>query len=203
MKDGKQDQEPQPHFAKVWHVAWELGLLQMLSHGNLLACLCMFKHSDFKTGECSPTARLILRETEVWRKGRELREGGYTTVARWQEKIVALGLFKRAGFKIVGETQSGPDRKGKRKHVRVRARLYFRASELEIVRHVEEACRAGLLPVRVAAKLARWKHDRELQLEARGAASVKPEDLVTASEPGEPETGIDWKALVRWAESRR
>ena len=188
MQVKKPQEELQPHFSKTWHVAWELGLLQALSHKDLLVYECMVKHTDFTTGECSPTAGVVLRETGILRKGENPRKA-YTQVARSQTKIALLGLFRRAGaLKPVGRTQ---------------ARRYYQQGEREIVRHVEEACDKGLLPARFAFKLQAWKHRRELRREAKGLVCVSAKDLVAGEVAGEQNSGIDWVGLTEWVYSQK
>lgn len=195
MKDQEEPREAQ-HFGKVFHVAWELGLLQELSHKDLLVFLCQVKHTDFETGECSPTAGVILRETGILRKGKNPRQGGYTQVLRCQLRNVALGLYRRGGLKALRETNSRPDRTGKRKKVPVMVRRYYQMDEGGIVRHVEEMCAKGLLPARIAARLAAWKHRRELRREAKGMVSVSPTEVVSGVCPGERASDIPWDALI-------
>lgn len=157
---------------------------------------CMVKHTAFETGECSPTAGLVLRETGILRKDKNPRQGGYTQVLRSQLRIVALGLYRRGGLKTLHETDSRPDRGGKRRKVPVMVRRYYQMDEGGIVRHVGEMCANGLLPVRIARRLAAWKHRRELRREAKGMVPVSPQEVVSGVCPGEHASDIPWEALI-------
>jgi len=97
---------PRTHlWARSYHIAWDLRLIHRLrerwGENGLMVLECMRRYasrSKATYGECAVYPSVVIREAKL-----PFRFA--TQVHRIQDTITELGLFRRAGFKLVG-TQS-------------------------------------------------------------------------------------------------
>ena len=173
---GLQVKEPQPHFGKLWDVAWELGLLLELRERGWRVLAGMLKHTTKDTGECTILAGRLIEECEIKGNGNYTP---YTQLERDQKHIVGLGLYRRAGFKYWGNLP---------------IRRFYQCTEAEIVSHVEKGCREGHFSCKIRAKLEAWKYARALRRETKGGTGTQePIEVWKAAKPKR----INWDALLR------
>ena len=155
---GLQVKEPQEHFSKLPHVVGELGLTRYLTVRDWRVVEAMLRAVTFKTRECRITAGRLMRDCEITHRKQ---------LERSQRKIVALGIFKRAGVTYWGS---------------IPIRRFYQCNEREIVTHVENGCREGHFPTWVRQRLEAWKYAQELR-QQRQAVTVDTEDILALNQP--------------------